>query len=420
MKKDIQTKGIVVVLDGLGDLPVRQLGEKTPLEAAYTPNLDFLATRGKMGYIYPVSPGYSPSSRESLVSLFGNKLSTSTTGQLEAIGTGVELSKGDLALRVNLATIDNYENGLIQDRRALRTLLTSEAKTLSKAINKINFPYAFEFIPTVGHRGLLILRGDYSDKITGSDLTYTKGTSAEAQKFEKSVALSSDDKAIETAEILNALLLEIHLVLEKHPINRKRRNKGLLPVNFLLTRGPGVIQPKLKQYKKWVSVTYSSLEKGFSIMSGMRNYSFKYPKLKTIDVYKNLWEGLKTASKFAEKVIKKNIGKSEYIYVHFKEIDIPSHDNKPFEKKAILEYLDKTFFKFICRVAPMKKIKVIVTGNNSTPCKLKSHSSDPVPVLVYDFSLPKEKKFFSEKDAKKGVLKRFVGIDFLKRVGFAR
>lgn len=414
------TKGIVVVIDGLGDLPIRQFGERTPLEAAHTPNLDFLATRGKMGYIYPVKPGYTPSSKESLVSLFGNEPDSVSSGVLEAIGAGVELSKGDLAFRVNLGSIDSYESGLIQDRRALRTVTDSEVKSLAKAINKVKFPHPFLFVPTGHHRGVLILRGDYSNRITSVDLTYTKGTSHDAQRIEKVSPLGKDQKAIDTAEIVNSLLSEIHFVLEEHKVNKKRKSRGLLPVNFLLLRSPGVETPKLKQYKNWTSVTYSALELGFSELSGMNVETFNYPKMKSIDVYKNLWEGVKKAVKFSEKVIRRNLKKSEYFYIHFKEVDVCGHDNKPFEKKAFLEYLDKTFFKFLARIAPMNRIKVVVTGNNSTPCKFKSHSSDPVPVLLYDFSLPTEKKCFSEKEAKKGELKRFFGIDFLKAIGFSR
>jgi len=120
-------KGILVILDGIGDLPCKQLDGKTPLEAASMPNLDFLAARGEMGYMYPVRPGFVPESDEAIVSLFGNSLISSTRGQLEARGTGLKLIRGDLALRVNFATIDSLKSGNIIDRRAGRTLTTEEA-----------------------------------------------------------------------------------------------------------------------------------------------------------------------------------------------------------------------------------------------------------------------------------------------------
>ncbi|MEK6847991.1 MAG: phosphoglycerate mutase, partial [Nanoarchaeota archaeon] len=86
-------KGILVILDGLGDLPTKQLDEKTPLEAAETPNLDFLATRGQMGYMWPVRQGFVPESDEAVVSIFGNELMESSRGQLEARGAGIKIMR---------------------------------------------------------------------------------------------------------------------------------------------------------------------------------------------------------------------------------------------------------------------------------------------------------------------------------------
>ena len=97
-------KGVFVILDGLADLPTDALEGKTPLEAANMPNLDFLATRGEMGYMYSVRPGFVPESDEALVSIFGNEQLSSTRGQLEARGSGMVLTHGDLAFRANFAT----------------------------------------------------------------------------------------------------------------------------------------------------------------------------------------------------------------------------------------------------------------------------------------------------------------------------
>src|SRR3989344_5966673 len=127
-------KGILVVLDGAGDLPCKQLNEMTPLEAANTPNIDFLAARSEMGYMYPVKPGFVPESDQAVVSIFGNDLIDSTRGQLEVRGTDIKLMRGDLAMRANFATIDSLKEGNILDRRAGRTLTTGEAHELAKAL----------------------------------------------------------------------------------------------------------------------------------------------------------------------------------------------------------------------------------------------------------------------------------------------
>ncbi len=412
-------KGIFVIIDGLGDLPNRQLKEKTPLEAAKTPRLDFLATRGEMGYMYPVKMGYSPGSDESIVSIFGNKLSDSSRGQLEARGAGLKLKKGDLALRINFGTIDSLEEGNVIDRRAGRNLTNKEAEALADAVNMIEFPFGFKLLSTVQHRGVLVIRGDYSDKVSGNDISYQKGNSEEIRKITNCKAIGKDKKSVDTAEILNEIMVLSHDVLKKHPVNVARKKKGLLPANFLFFRAPGVEKPKFKQYKNWISTHAMPLEIGFSELSGMKNYSFKYPEMKGIDAYANLWKGLKRSVKHSVKVIKKNLKKADYVYVHFKETDLPGHDNKPFEKKEMLEYLDKTFFKFLGRIAPPREINVVVTGDHSTPCKLKNHSADPVPVLFYNGSLPRKKRF-SESEAKKGKLGKIVGKELFKKTFFRK
>jgi len=410
-------KGVLVIIDGMGDLPCKQLGDKTPLEAAEMPNVDFLATRSELGYMYPVKPGFTPESDEAIVSIFGNELISSSRGQLEARGAGIKLTRGDLALRTNFATIDSFRKGNVIDRRVGRTLTTSEAEILAKAINKIELPCEFTFEPTIQHRGVLVFRGGFSDNISGNDFTYVQGKFRDINKLGFSRALDDDENAQYTANILNEFLEKIYDILDKHPVNEERRRKGLLSANCLLVRGPGIEPPKLRLYKKWVSPSYIPLEVGFSQVSGMSVFSFDYPRLKSYDSYENFWAGLKKACKFNVKILKKTHKKFDYAYVHLKETDLPGHDNKPIEKKMMLEYIDKTLFGFLRKFAPKNKVKVVVTADHSTPCRLKSHSADPVPVLFYNNSIPREKKF-CEKEARKGVLKGMKGSELFSKVGF--
>jgi len=415
----VKMKGIFVIMDGLGDLPTASLGGKTPLEAAKTPYLDFLATRGELGYMYPVRVGYAPSSDESIASIFRNDIKNLSRGELEAYGAGLNPKKGDLVLRVDFGTIDSLEKGNILDRRVGRTLSTKEAKKLAHSLNKIDFPYKFKFISTNQHRALLLIRGDFSSKITGNDLTYSNGKAKEVKKIGNCVPLSKDKLSKKTSEVLNEFLKESFHILNNHPVNFNRRKKGLLPANYLLVRSPGTQKPHLVQYKNWISAHYMAMEEGFSYLSGMKNYSFKYPPLRGVDAYKNLWSGLRKAVKNSIKVLKRNKNKAEYCYIHLKETDLPGHDNKPHVKKQMIEYIDKTLFKFLARIAPMKRIKIVVTGDHSTPCKLKEHSSDPVPVLFYNLGIPKQKKF-NEKEARLGKLGKIMGKDLLKKVRFVK
>ncbi|MBR9701383.1 2,3-bisphosphoglycerate-independent phosphoglycerate mutase [Candidatus Pacearchaeota archaeon] len=412
-------KGILVIIDGMGDRPHKLLDGKTPLEAAEMPNLDFLATRGEMGYMYPVKPGFVPESDEAIISIFGNKLISSTRGQLEARGTDLKLTRGDLAFRTNFATVDSLEKGNIIDRRAGRTLTKDEAGILGKALNKIKLPVKFDFEPTIQHRGVLVFRGGFSEDLLGNDLTYSQGKLKAATKIKFCKPLDDDENTQYTVNIVNEFLEKAYRVLDKHPVNEERKRRGLMPANYILIRGAGIEPPKLKRYNKWVSPSYMPLEIGFSRVSGMTVFSFDYPKLKKLDAYENLWKGLKKSCRFNAKILKKNRKKFDYAYVHIKETDLPGHDNKPIEKKLMLEYIDKTFFKFLRKFAPSKKIKVVVTADHSTPCNLKFHSADPVPVLFYNDSIPKEKEF-NEKEARKGTLGGMNGNELLKKVGFAR
>ncbi|MEN7982705.1 MAG: alkaline phosphatase family protein [Nanoarchaeota archaeon] len=408
-------KGILVIIDGMGDLPNKLLKEKTPLEAAHTPNIDFFATRGEMGYMDPVKPGFIPESDEAIVSIFGNDLSSSSRGWLEAKGADIKMTRGDLAFRVNFGTIDS--KGDVIDRRAGRTLTTSEAHELARAItNRVKMPFKFTFISTVQHRAALVFKGGFSENITGNDLTYIMGKTKQEGRCQ---ALDETENTQYTANVVNEFIAKAQEILEKHPINKKRKEKGLLPANALFIRGAGIELPKLKQYKKWISPSYMPLEIGFSKTSGMKVVKFDYPKLKQLDAYKNLWDGLKKACKFNIKSIKKFRKSFDYAYVHIKETDLPGHDNKPIEKKEMIEYIDKTFIKFLRKIAPQNKIKVVITADHSTPCKLKTHSADPVPVLLYNGSILKEKKF-NEKEARKGTLRRIEGKEFLKKVGFVK
>jgi 2,3-bisphosphoglycerate-independent phosphoglycerate mutase len=412
-------KGVLVIVDGMGDLPYSQLNDKTPLEAANTPNLDFLAARGELGYMYPIKPGFIPESHEAIISIFGNDLISASRGQLEAIGADIKLTRGDLALRVNFATIDSIQGGNILDRRAGRTLTTAEVSILAKDLNKIKLSCDFLFKPTIQHRAVLVLKGGFSDNVSGNDLIYSKGKIQVVDKVGYCKPLDDDENSQYTANTLNDFLEKAHNVLDKHPINEERRKKGLLPANFLLIRDGGIESPRLKLYKKWVSASYMPLEIGFSRQSGMKTFSFEYPRLKGLDVYKNLYDGLEKACKFSIRVIKRNRKKADYVYVHIKEVDLPGHDNKPIEKKQMIEYIDRTLFGFLRKFAPPNKISILVTADHSTPCKLKSHSADPVPVLLYNGSIPKERKF-CESEAKKGSLGRIMGSELLIRTKFAR
>ena len=408
-----------MLIDGMGDRACRQLKGKTPLEAAKCENLNFFAENGKQGLVYPINEKIAPESDTAIVSLLGNNPFESARGQFEALGVGIKLNRGDLALRTNFATITDIKDGKIIDRRAGRNLSSKEAYILAKAINKqVVLPCKYIFQPTVQHRGVLVLKGGFSDNITNTDGAYTiKGKYQAKDKFQFSKPLDDDENTEYTARVLNEFIEESYKILVMHPVNKARRKKGLMPANVIITRGGGTELPKPCKFKKWACIVNMPLEIGIAKACKMDVFSTEYPLLKDFDVYKNLYAGLEKSIKFAIKTLKKNWKKYNYFYIHFKETDIPGHDNKPHVKKDMIELIDKKFFSFLKKKTKKEKFKIAVTADHSTPCNLKSHSSDAVPLLLYG-SDKDETKEYSEKEAKKGELGVIYGKDFLKKIGF--
>jgi len=415
----IKIKKILIVLDGASDLPMDFLGEKTPLEISETPNLDFFAKNGRLGYMYPINEKTIPSSDNALISIFGNDPKLCRRGVYEAIGAGFELKRGDLALRINFGTIENLKTKKVIDRRAGRTLSTMEAKTLVESLNnKIKLPCKFEVKSTVQHRGVLVLRGGFSDNITDCDT----GWSAHGKKEEFRFSEPLDDEKLTkfTANIVNEFLTQSFKILNEHPINIERKRKGLFPANFIFTRGGGIEIPKIKPYRSWMSINSMPLEVGIAKLSKMKNFSFKIPEFKDIDFYKHLHETLNKKIIFSIKTLKKSHRDFIGCYIHFKETDVPGHDNKPYEKKNMIELIDKKFFSFLKKMAIKYNWKVVVTCDHSTPCKLKGHSQHPVPVLVYDGKEKDDAHRFNEIESRMGILGKFFGKDFITKTGLNR
>jgi 2,3-bisphosphoglycerate-independent phosphoglycerate mutase len=421
-------KGVLVVIGGLGDRRCKQFGGRTPLEVAEKVNLDYMAKKGKLGLLYPVNKETAPESDTAVVCILGNEPFLSSSGVFEAIGAGIKLERGDLALRTNFGTLkakkSELEKGKIIDRRAGRTLTTKEAEVLGQEINKIYLPRKFLFKPTIQHRGVLVMRGGFSDNITNTDPAYhIKGKFVEHHNFRFSFPLDDDENSQYTSNIINELIEQSFNKLEEHPINKEREAKGLLPANILLTRDAGIKIPELKKMKGWMAIQYMPLEIGICKVAGMEVFSFPYPEMKDFDVYENIHNALDKAIKFSINTLKKNHKQFHYAYIHFKETDIPGLDNKPHEKKTMIEKIDKKFFSFLRKFAEKNDIKVAVTSDHSTPCSVKSISSDPVPILLFggkgqDKTEKDECVVFNEIEARKGSLGEMTGKEFLNKINF--
>ena len=190
-----------------------------------------------------------------------------------------------------------------------------------------------------------------------------------------------------------------------------RIKKGMLPANIILTRDAGISLPSIPQKKeKWLAFTSMPLEKGIAKLSGMKFDEFKYPELKSNNIYANLYHALKTYLDFARKEIERNWKHFDAFYIHIKETDVAGHDGIPLHKKKMIEMVDELLFSYLRK----KNIRLCVTSDHSTPCSLRMHSSDPVPVLIYGKGKDGGEKF-DEKSCKKGSIKNLLGKDLLKQ-----
>ncbi len=416
-------KILYIVLDGLGDLPIKELNNKTPLEAAVTPNLDRLAQKGKTGIVYPVAKGIAPESDIAVISLLGYDAHKYYTGRgpLESFAEGIALHDGDVAFRVNFATAAD-DGKTIKDRRVGRNLTTDEAIALSKEINsKVTLSAAtFEFKNTIGHRGILVIRGmrsKLSGWITNTDPAYDRegAFGVALMKFENFVVDSqpmpgyeNSSEAKEAASLLNEFTQKSQKVLNESPVNKKRISEGKLAANVILSRDAGDHLPKFPRIDTLYNIRFGSfvqmpVEKGIALLTGMEIIDLPQ-STGHLDVDYPIW------AKIALDSLKKYNG----IYVHIKGPDEPAHDGDFNKKKEIIEAIDKFFFASLLPDLDISNTVIAVTSDHSTVCAIKAHSSDPVPLLVCGGNIqPDGSLSFSEKAAKLGSIGELRGQEIM-------
>jgi len=425
-------KILYVVLDGLGDLPVKELGQKTPLEAALTPKLDRLAQSGKTGLVYPVKKGIAPESDIAVISLLGYDAYKFYTGRgpLESFAEGVEVHDGDLALRVNFATSEN-DGITIKDRRVGRNLTTEEAITLAKEVNsKVTLSGGvFEFKNTIGHRGILVIRAmqsRLSGWVTNTDPAYDReGVFGIAkERFEPKVMQSqpmpgyeNTQEAKEAARLLNEFTQKSHKVLQESAVNKKRIADGKLPANIIVSRDAGDHLPKFPQMSevfsglRFGSFVEMPVEKGIALLTGMEVVDVP-SRTGHPDIDYTVWA----------KITLQNMNKFDGLYIHIKGPDEPGHDGDFNRKKDSIQDIDKYFFTPLLSKINLSDVIIAVTADHSTPCNLKAHSADPVPLLVCGGDIePDGSMSFSEKTARLGSLGEILGRELLEKlVEFSR
>ncbi len=377
LMRDIHQEGgkiVLLVMDGLGGLPLTPDG-KTELETAYTPNLDKLAAEGCTGLTIPIRPGVEPGSGPAHLSLFSYDPVKYEIGRgvLEALGIGFELTHQDIAARGNFATVD--PNGLITDRRAGR-ISTEECirlcEKLQQATGDLLDGYQVFVKPVKEYRFVLVLRGEG----LGGDLTETDPLTT----GEKPLPVQDESGTPEgekTAKLLNQWVEAARKVLADEERANSLNLRGI-------AKDPGL--PRFPEIygMRAVALAVYPMYKGVARLAGMDVYDFEGERPEhEIDALEKVWNDY------------------DFFFIHVKKTDSYGEDGNFDAKVQEIEAVDAV----IPRLMALNPSVVIVTGDHSTPAKLRSHSFHPVPALLWSQNaMPDASITFGERACAQGYL----------------
>ena len=414
----------LIVLDGLGDRPHPATGGKSPVDAAATPNLDRATATGQTGAITVIGPGTAPESDAGVFALLGYDPVRDSPGRgvLEAMGIELPLAPGDIAFRLNFATTDGA--GRVLDARVGRSLSTHESEALARSLTEANL-LADQGITavvraTVGHRGVLWLRSagpPLSPDVSNADPFYERvggmgrATGASDPRIPPVVAQGTTPSADHTARAVNTFLGRATDLLAGHPVNARRALSGKRVANGLLLRNAGSLpaSPPSPWPKRWglpgSAVTEMPVERGIARF------------LELSDRYIGPMGPDRDAG-YRERAAQtlRALGDSPFVYVHLKGPDEPGHDGDALRKKEVIEAIDRSFFGPFLGGVDLQRTRVAVTADHATPCILKGHSDDPVPLLLFGAGSPATSgapAHFGRVGGSDGILGRLKGTDLM-------
>lgn len=369
-------KYIVILGDGMADLPSEELGRKTPLEVAYKPNIDSLAQKGICGICKTVPDGIKPGSDVANLSVMGYSPLKYYSGRspLEALSIGVDMADDDLAVRCNLVTLsdeENYADKSMVDYSA-GEISTEEAAELIGAVQQALGNYMFAFYSGVSYRHCLIKhhaeRGtqytpphDISGKVIGDYLP----------------------SGLYGEEMLD-LMVASYDILKDHPINQKRIAEGKNPANSIWLWGEGS-RPSLPAFEelrglKGAVISAVDLLKGIAIAGGMEVIEVEG----ATGTVKTNFSG---KAKACVDAIREGY---DYVYLHMEAPDECGHQGDSEGKVKSIELIDEKVVGYILSELEGEDLKILVCPDHPTPLITKTHSSEPVPFVIYDSTSMKE------------------------------
>jgi len=388
----------------MADWPVKSLNNKTLLQYANTPYMDKLAQMGRNGLLKTVPDGFHPGSEVANLSVLGYNLPKVYEGRgvLEAANMGIELQGGEMAMRCNLITI---EDDLIKNHSAGH-ISSEEAEELIHYLQKELGNDEIKFYPGVSYRHLLVLKGGNKNLKCAPPHDYP------GKPFRPQLIEAENEEAADTAALLNDLILRSQEILKDHPINQKRIAAGKSPANSIWPWSPGY-RPQMDPLSK----TYPHIRKGAVISAVDLIYGIgHYAGLKQVTVegatglYDTNYEN-KVAAALEE------LRNGDFVFLHIEASDEAGHEGDVDLKLKTIAYLDSRAVGPIYETVKDwdEPVAIAVLPDHPTPCELRTHTSDPIPFLIwYPGIEPDSVQAYDEISAKDGSYGVLEGDEFMK------
>ncbi len=380
-------KYIVVLGDGMADEPLEELEGQTPLEYANIENINKLAKKSELGLCKTIPEGMSPGSDTANLSVLGYDPQRYYTGRssLEALSVGVDMKDTDISLRCNIVTLSeeelSYEDKIVIDHSS-GEITTEEAAVLINELKKHFDNEMFKFYVGTSYRHLTILdKGELIDLVAPHDILGEKITTF-----------------LPNNQYLKEMMIKSYEILNNHPINIERAKKGLNKANSIWFWGAGT-KPQLDSFhdkfnKKGMMISAVDLLKGIAIGADMG-----------IEKVKGANGSLDTNYEGKVAAALKALLEDDYdfVYIHVEAPDEMGHQGNVKNKVKSIEYIDQKVVKKLLDKLDLTDIpyKMLIMPDHPTPIRYRTHTSDPVPYLIYNSENEKKVTWnYNEKEAK--------------------
>lgn len=383
-------KYVIILADGMADYKIPQLDNKTPLQYANTPTFDFMASHGTMGLVKTVPDNMPPGSDTANLAVMGYNPLKYYTGRspFEAASIGVNLETNDIAFRCNFVTLSDepsYLNKTMLDHSS-DEISTQEAEQLLNAIKVKYENNSLKFYRGVSYRHLLVWQNGHTD------MTLTPPHDIIGKKIESYMPKGKD------SEFIYDMMQSSFEILDQHPINIERKKRGLKPGNSIWIWGEGRKPALPNFYKKYglhgSVISAVDLIKGLGICVGLESID--------VDGVTGNWHTNYMGK--AEAAIKELKNGKDFVYIHIEAPDECGHRNELDYKVKAIEEIDNKVANYIMQELDKtgEDYKMMVLPDHPTPIILQTHTSDPVPFVIYQKtkSLKCENKKYDEDTAK--------------------